>query len=479
MKRYASTSVLVFMLFIFLFVGYGGEETMASPGEAAEYERLLDMNYWAEWFDPDVYTEGLGDEFIPLVDAFIDALGIYDWEQTKLQAAVSGDSVRLESVFEFTGGEDDDSLSALALKWQPGWSEMPALFQRDDLLALVAVGNPTGVYDVKMEWLLKSDSFQNIIESIPYPDEMAPLMLMWGTSKMTAKGYWYTAQEEYYRLIGDAFVFALYTNDDFIGWEESWSADSFLEGSPVRFIIAVELGEPGLTEALNEAIQGYIDTFTAIIEPYEYHPPGEYEEDEEESPFEIRTSKMLGREIFYLDFDGAFQLAWMEHEGALFVSDLDTLEGIDKYFRELRPIDDVPDRFNEYLYADVDKLLDTFYRPFEDGVIEEYEWWKEYYEGPPLGIAEDIIGTLGRANLGEVEITELYSAKGVETSMEISKSLADLMLKGQEMLEAIFADGLTLFETFPSPFSGSNPARHPDLPEIIPGEPPAHPREPG
>jgi len=461
------------------FVMPSSDEHGDSPTDVSKYTALLDMSEWSKQLDADSISSIVPEEAQPMVEKAIDALGYMNWEQTKLKAEMSDGRIQVTSKMKYTGDENDNSLSSYLLNWEAGHSKMPSYFQRDDLLGLVAIGNPTALLDGKMGWLINSGAFDKVIDSIPPLGEMTAMKLVWGTAKMTIKGYWYTAKYDYYDMIGDSMAIAIFENGSF-EWEDCQGAETFLEASPVRFVIALELDEPGLTDALNGAVEDYLEVFEELIYPYnyhhryDYHPSGKRSYDEDYSCFQYKTKKIFGREINYIDFEGAVQIAWMEYGGALIISDLDTIENIDDYFNPASPVDDVPYKFNEYFYIDLQKMLDNYYTPFEDVIDDELDYWREYSDDPVIGIADEVTRSLRMARLGVVEFTEVFDGEEVVSTLQVRQDAAELMLIGIQLLDVLIEFGPDSFEPSIGAFSGLNPARPPDMPELVPVEPPGN-----
>ena len=162
----------------------------------------------------------------------------------------------------------------------------------------------------------------------------------------------------------------------------------------------------------------------------------------------------------------------MEYGGSLIISDLDTIENIDDYFNPSEPVDDVPYKFNEYIYLDLQKMLDNYYTPFEDTLNEELDYWREYSDDPILDIADEVARSLRMARLGVVEFTEVFEGEDVVSTLQVRQDTAELMLMGIQILDILIEFGPDSFEPSIGPFSGPDPARPPDLPELVPVEPP-------
>ena len=370
--KYARFFTILFILAgMFMFTACEEKELndiSASNNEADKYKVLLDYDHWMGNLDIEEYEEYIGEDWMEFMDVVLASIGFEKWEQVELSASLKGDEVHLTSVLRYDKEEGEESLSAFLLDWKPGDADLLRGIQRENLIGLLALGNPTGLLDAKMKWLIDSDLIGNLLDAFPLPDDVAQIRLGVGAAKMTAKGYWYEAKEKYYPLIGDEIIIAVFSNKDFKGWDNYWEAESYAEVMPVKPLIAIELGEPGLVEVINEAVDDYIGMFKSMSYSMS--------DDEMDEFFKIHKQRAEGYEIYYFDFEGEFQIAWTEYEGALFVSDLETIEDLPDYFNPNRKTEIVMNRYNEYLYFNMDEVMEHFGEPLRrsiDEAIASYE----------------------------------------------------------------------------------------------------------
>jgi len=429
--------LLVFVLLAIasMFTGCGNKNSSLDiklPGkEASEYERLVDMEFWMDKFDIDLLARDMHDEEKMLFEGLMDVLGYENLKQVEKKATISDGIVYAGSKIKYEGEEDDDTLYASIMNWEPGNANLIAGFDPEDTYAIVAMGNPTGLTDVLLEWVTGSRALRDFIKDMAEEtggEDEVPLILSF--IKMTLKGYWYTAQEDYYPYIGDELVFALFENDDFVGWEDIDYADSFENGSPVRFIIALETDKTGLADEIKDAIEYYTDLFTDMMGGYSY---GYYEE-EYGDMFEVKTKRADDYDIHYVDLEDVFQLGWAEYRGALFISDLETLKNLDDYYDASGPVKDVPTEFNGYMTINVEKIVEDFYDPFEDNLREEMEWVEDYVDEDVYELYEDMFEMLDAGNLGVIKVYSVFGAGEAVGMISASQPMADLMLKAYDYL---------------------------------------------
>ncbi len=494
MKRCGAILLFAFLGMAFILAGSCGrdDEAMAKDvppvkpvagvSNVSKYTQPFELDKWVAMLDPLKITSGMDEKWQVMAEVIADAIGLNGWEQTKLEASADGPDVVVDSIVQLKDGSRDDSLSALSLDWDAVKSNVPSYFQRDGLLKLVAIGDPDGALDVMLEWVINSDSFKEVIDSIPVDETYFPIKPLLNTFKMTVKGYWYTAREDYYPMVGDALCIGMYANDDFLGWEDQYDADSFLEWSPVRVVIALELGEPGLTDAVNSALENYLpllnDIFGFSRYDYDYDEQGRYigRSRSEDKGLQVESQKMFGHDVHYLDFDGEFQLAWMEYGNALVISDLDTIKNIDACFNPSMPVKGLPAKFNDYIYADIDGMLDVAYHPIRDEITYEYDWWRDYGDEDIVGMADAILADLDNSVLGTMEMYDVRDGERFKTHVRMTPAMGDLLLKGYDIVGAMVSRHFNMLGFSPNCYKGPNPARHPEMPPQKPVEPPAMPR---
>jgi hypothetical protein len=412
------------------------------PGEdAPEYEILLDMGYWLENYNLEKLVEMFGwdlDSDVERVLKTIEkACGCNNWRQKELWATDYEGSIHVKSVVECRTHYGDDSFSALLVGWEPGVPDLINNFSRDDLIALYAVGNPTGFLDVMMEWFVETGWMRRIIESMPLDEEEAIFKLVLRNIQMLAKGYWYTAKEDLYPLLGDEKVLALYTNDDFVGWENLWSAETPEEFMMAHIIVAVELREPGFTERFTEYAQDYADVLGLA---FSFGRPSDKER------FRIQVMEADGYEIYYMDVEDLFHIGWAEYGGAFFISNPDTLSNLPHYFVPSSPIRTPFDGYNEYFYMNADLASEIFFQPFDAFIGEELVWMEGTGEDEYIKALQDIRALLGSGELGEIGVYDVIHGYEVTITMGADRVLADLMLKVVDVLEYTFEEGVSMVD---------------------------------
>lgn len=439
--------LLITILLITLgFAGCGDDKIsfeQSLPGkEAPEYEKLVDMELWMNKFDIDDLTKEMYDEERILVEGAMDVLGYENLKQTDKKATISDGMVYASSTIKYDGDEDDDSFYASMLAWEPGSADLIAGFDPKEAYGIIAMGNPTGFIDFIVPWVTDSGALKNFLGDMSEEmDEFAEMNLAFNLAKMTIKGYWYTAQEDYYPLFGDELVIAIYENDNFIGWEDINHADSFEEGSPLRLIIAIETGEPGIADELKDAIDHYADMFDEMINPrYSYY------EKEEKEGFTIKTRKVGGNRIYYFDIEEAIQIGWTEYEGALFISDLTTLENIDDYYDTSRKVKNLPGKYNGYMAINVDKLRDDFFNPFAREIKDGMDGMEEYVDEEIYEMYENVFDYFEDGDLGIIQVISVYSGNEVNGRLVVTKDMADLMLLGHEFLSTMIDKEFEMME---------------------------------
>jgi len=439
--------LLITLLLITLGLAGCGDDKISFeqslPGEeASEYEKLVDMEFWMNKFDVDELTGEMYDEERILVEGAIDVLGYENLKQTEKKATISDGMVFASSTIKYDGDEDDDSFYASMLAWEPGNADIIAGFDPGEAYAMIGMGNPKSYIDFIIPWVTDSGALRNFLGDMgEEDDEIGEMILAFNLIKMTIKGYWYTAQEDYYPLFGDEIVIAIYENDNFIGWEDINDADSFEEGSPLRLIIAVETGEPGIADELKDAIDYYTDMFDEMI-----NPRYGYDRDEEEDVFEIETEKVGGNKIYYFDIEDAIQIGWTEHKGVLFISDLVTLENIDDYYDTSRKVKNLPAEYNGYLAINVDKLRNDFYKPFAGEIKGEMDGMEEYVDEEVYEMYENVLDYMEDGDLGTIQLISIFGGDEVNGRLVVTKDMADLMLLGHEFLSTMIDKEFEMME---------------------------------
>ncbi len=427
---------------ILIFAGCEEEEEFLSRVEmsgeqAPQYEKLLDMEYWNKFMDMSYVTGMTIEGQDELMERMLDIMGYSNLVQKDVKATVADGRVKVASSIAYEGDEADDNIYALSTGLKPAKAKLLRGFDAEQALILIAAGNPKGSVDVLMKWFTESQSFSDYMDAIgDFANTMgetgfsSEFDMVFTMAKMTAKGYWYTAQEDYWPLIGEELVIALYENPDFIGWEDIDSSETYYEGSPVRPLIALALGEDGLTEKANDAAKHYIDMFTEMMGMYSY-------DEEPVERYKIETKSVKGGEINFVNFEDAFALAWMEHDGALFISDLQFLENLDNYFDSSRKAKNIPNVYGSFLSLNAGAIVENFYTPFEDDIQDEIDMMKDNGDEKMADMLGEIVGMLTpEGGLGIITLSQTVDGAATDYYLEAEQPAADLMLRGLTLFEA-------------------------------------------
>ena len=439
MKRMTFILMLAFLLALPIPLYARGSDDL--PGrDAPEYTRLLDIKKGMQSYKSEEFLGLLGmafgEEGADLLKAIEDACGCNNWEQNILRATEYDGNVYIKTVMDYVPVEEDESLSMLLADWKPCSPKIIKGFNRDNILALYDFGNPKGAFDVLMKWFTDTDALENIIESMPGEEEKAFIEIFVKQMQMLAKGYWYDAKDDYYPLIGDEIVLAVYPNEDYVGWDDIWSAESTEEYMMARIILAVQTSKPGLADVITDTAEECIDLFSAMH-------AFDYSGEDYEKP-EVLTTEGDGYAIHYIDIEGAFQIAWCEYGGAMFLSDLDTLQDLPEFFDKALPYKMDVKKFNEYMYLNADGLVDIFYEP-ATWFFEDMFWSMDAPEDEEFTAKLDEMNTmLLSGELGEIEIVEVISGHTCEINMKAGRVSADLMLEGIDLFK--YAGGKSAME---------------------------------
>jgi len=425
--------ITLFLMFAFLLAlpiplyARGSDEL---PGkDAPKYAELLDMQKWMETCNPEGFIDiflgfGPGEKGEQLNKAIEDACGCRNWEQNKLRATIYEGDVYIKTTLEYKPVQDDESLSALLADWKPCKPQIIRGFNPDDLLALYGFGNPKAALDVLMKWFTDTDSIPNIIESLPLEEEKAFIKLLFKQMQMVGKGYWYDAKEDIYPFLGDEITVAVYTNEDYVGWDNIWSAETPDEYMMARIILAMETAKPGFADIMTKAVGDYLDIFSELGIFFGHYG------DESKEKIEILTMEADGYTIHYIDIEGEFQIGWTEYGGAFFVSDPSTLKNLPAYFDKSLPNEMKIKKFNEYMYLNADGLVDVFYDPIIWFFQDEFSYWTNPPEKEGVAALGEMNNLLKSGELGDIEVIEVINGHNAELNMRAGQVSADLMLKG-------------------------------------------------
>jgi hypothetical protein len=227
---------------------------------------------------------------------------------------------------------------------------------------------------------------------------------------------------------------AVYTNENYVGWDNIWSAKSPEEYMMARIILAVETAKPGLADEITKVVEDYIDIFSELGVFY-----GHYGNDPEEE-IEILTMEADGYTIRYIDIEGVFKIGWTEYGGAFFVSDPATLKNLPAYFDKSLPNKMDVNKFNQYMYLNTDRVIDVFYDPIEWFFKDEFTYWTNPSDKEGNAALDEMNKLLLSGELGEIEVVKIIDGHNAQVDMKAGQVSADLMLKGIELYKGFLKD---------------------------------------
>ncbi len=383
MTRKLMTLIIVTILVMFIFAGCQNKGDTPPKDEeltgkdVPEYKVLLDPEYLTRDLQSEIESAtGADKESLELVDELI---GYLDWEVTSLEAKESDGTIGVRSIAKFSG--DDESLSGFLNKVEPAKADVIKGFTHDDILMMFSIGNFEGGLNNIMDWVLNTDAVDKVM-GVASDDPKA--VQMWNTMKPMIIGINEMIKEKLYTYIGDEFTFALYYNQDFIGWEGIDDAESFYEASPVRFLIAFSLEKAGMAEDLLDILDELVMNSPMGLMMGGMGGGSLFPDAERD--------KSGNYDIFYMHIEGDFQLAWAEYEGAMFISDMNTIKNLGDYYDPKKPAS-VPSTYNNYFLAEIDNCIEKFYQPFEDDIAEGWEDAQEEIEDVEIRTMVDDIFT--------------------------------------------------------------------------------------
>jgi len=427
------------MMFLILIAGCVGGQGPKQPGtpeakatRAPEYEFLLDRNYWMKQFGPEGQAKDLPKESQWMMDVVNTATGANNWEQVSLGSEKTDTAVTVSSTSKYKStGAEDDSLSALLSKVDPVKPKVLSGFKADGLLGTLALGNPRVATDAVAQWFFDSKSLTDALKAQPQGEQILQSFVF---IKQGLKGMYMQAKEKTEPLVGEEFVFALYVNKDFIGWEKADEAETFIQGSPVRFVIAMSAAKPGLAQAFSESLADIgptIASFGAMMGAN----VGADTLEQVKAMFTAKTMKADGYDILYLDFDG-FQFGWAENDGAMFMSDVETLKNLKNYFDPAQAPKNLPATYNSYCSVDIDKCLKSFGDGWKDFLDKWVEEVKKDNNEEMTKLAEGLVNTLKTGdNFGSIESIMINGKNGVETKLKLNAGAGPLVLQMTKFME--------------------------------------------
>jgi len=417
-------------------VGGGGQKPAQGPegktARAPEYEFLLDRNYWMDQFGPESQAKNLPEDQQWVMDFVNKATGVNNWEQVSLGSQKGEDAITVNATNKYkSAGVEDDTLSALLSKVDPVKPKVLNGFKRDGLLGTFALGNPRVATDAFAQWLFDSKSITDAIKAQPQGEEILGSFIF---IKQGLKGMYMQAKEKTEPLVGEEFALAIYVNKDFIGWDKTDEAETFIQGSPIRFVIAMSATKPGLANAFTASISDIGPTLSALGSMMGGGFSSEAEK-EIKDLFAVKTMKADSFDISYLDFEG-MQFGWAEKDGAMFLSDVETLKNLANYFDPAQTLKNLPATYNSYCSVDLDKCLKSFGDGWKDFLDKWVVEVKEDKNDEMTKLAEDLVNTLKTAqNLGIIESTTTNGKNGVETTLRLGGGSGPLVLQMTKYME--------------------------------------------
>jgi len=419
MKRLFHTGLMVLTLII--FAGFqNGIGSDANAGESGEYDlsdymTLMDTNYWMN----DLYDmmESVSEKERAIFYAVNDGIGFLEWDLVALDAMYYGDKISIRSIDEYTGRED--TLLGLMHNVEPVAPEVISKFLPENQLMTFAFGNPHGTAEALLSWLFDGDAFVDMMcIATGIGDEFRD---GWNNeARPIASGYVNTLREVVLPYLGDEKLITFYWNENFIGWEDIDDATDFNTGSPVRFIAAASMAEPGFADSIMDIIHAFYMATPEMIRG---------SSDEFDPGFEIDVMEGEGYIIHYIDLDESFQIAWTEFGGVFFISDLQTIQNLRDYYNPRKPVRKVPARYISYFYFNVDNVVDNFLRPLAGEIRKELCNNREYADEMEIALMEMVLefAELPR-DIGSIESWSYNSKKGLVSITNISEPVGPFIL---------------------------------------------------
>ena len=419
MKRLLQTGLLVLTLIIFVGFQNGiGSVAYAEESEEyclSDYETLMDTNYWMN----DLYDllESASEEERAIFYAVNDGIGFLEWDLVALDAMYYAGKISIRSIDRYNGGED--TLLGMMHNVEPVAPEIISKFLPENQLMTLAFGNPHGSAEALLSWLFDGDAFVDMMSvATGVGDEFKE---GWNNeAKPIASGYVNTLREVVLPYLGDEKLITFYWNEDFIGWEDIDDATDFYTGSPVRFILAGSMAEPGFADSIMDIIHAFYMATPEMIRGMS----GEFD-----PGFEIDVMEGEGYIIHYIDLDESFQIAWTEFGGVFFLSDLQTIQNLRDYYNPRKPVRKVPARYNSYFYFNFDNVVGKFLRPLAGEIRKELCNNREYADEMEVALLEMVLefAELPR-DIGCIEAWSYNSKKGLVSIMNISEPVGPFIL---------------------------------------------------
>jgi hypothetical protein len=409
--------------------------TSFQTGTAFAYgEREYDMSDYEALLNPDDLFTGIDPEFVGASDEEMEifeiinqALGFLAWETVSVDAMEYGGLISIRSISEYIG--EEGTMFAEWIKVPPTKPEIINGFASENMLGACAVGDfpaeVTSVYD----WVLESEKFEQMLAAIA-GDDMSVTM-GWNMAKPVFDAVRTTMKKEVFSYMMNELVFAVYYNSDFIGWDRMYNADSFTEGSPVKVMGAFALEKPGIAGSVNDIIKAFYNSTMASLDmgtATGYDPS-----------IDIMMKPWDGYDIYYVDIDEFFQLAWTEYQGVAFISDMNTIENLHRYYNPRNSIKVTPRYYNGYGNISIGNIVCKFVKPFEADIQEALEELREYGDMDGFGeieVAEWALSVIDEGcSLGNIEIWSYDEGNRFVMIMNMNSTAGPIILDAFRLME--------------------------------------------
>lgn len=416
-------------LILFIFTGCKSKEQLPEEEpltgkDVPEYKALLNPEVINQYIKAEI--EAAPEDQRKLLEKVNSGYGYFDWRVAGLEAKEDNGIIGVRSVTKFTG--KDDSLWGHMSKVEPVEAKLIKGFTRDNLLGIHATGNVEGSLDALLKWAFDT---KTIDYSIKASGGGMLGTVGWNSMKIAMISARDAIKKELYPYAGDESALVVYYNDDFIGMDDIQDAETITDAFPVRVIAALSLEKKGLAKSLGSIIESTISAATSAImggfgSTADLLPP-------------VGKKKADGSDIYYYDIAGEFQIAWVEYEGVLFISDMDTIEEISKYYNPANPAEGVPPVYNSYSYGDIDNLVEKFLIPFEDDINEAWtKGRRKVDEEGVIELVDELLDALHEgAKFGKIESWYHNSDAGKVTTLKVTTTFGPYLLKFYENKTAL------------------------------------------
>jgi hypothetical protein len=250
----------------------------------------------------------------------------------------------------------------------------------------------------------------------------------WNMAKPVFEAVRKTMKKEVFSYMQNEVVFAAYYNSEFVGWDRMYEADNFTEGSPVRMMGAFALQKPGIAGSVNDIIKAF---YTSVMAGMDIGFDTGYD-----PSIDILMKPWDGYDIYYVDIDDFFQLAWAEYQGVAFISDMDTIENLHRYYNPRNSIKVTPRYYNTYCTINLGNIVCKFIKPFEEDFREGLEYSLEIPDREEAELLEWVLSIIDEGcSLGNMEIWSYDEENRFVMIMNMRASTGPVILEAFEKLE--------------------------------------------